>query len=414
MFTLKEFQDNAQKRLTALQENDLAVKAGKPEPHKVVGNAGLKETKAYSQFLQALGGDPTGVPNMKQNLKEMITSTDIIDQIPKVITGQMIEAAEPQYLAANFFTKVQAPAGGVAVIVPIIGEIFAKEMGEHEPYQESTPDTATLENAGVTIDIKKIGLKVSITEEAMTDYTWDIYNITLRKIAGAFVRFKEEKCMNEFSKHGHIVFDNALRGQNPAAGTTGLGEDGLPNNTLSIEDFLDLMLAAITNHRNPTDCIMHPLTWVVFARNAMIGAGMTWGALGGADVHPAGGTQGSPNAGMQNNMGPQKFILRPEQVQNRLPFALTMNVSPFVNFDKEKKLFDMYVIDRSNVGVIAQREEITMDNWNNPELDVQFVKARERYGVGISDHGLGIMVARNIAVAPSYPKTVPVLVRSVE
>jgi hypothetical protein len=414
MFTLKEFQDKAQQRLTALQENELAIQAGKPEPHKVAGNAGLKETKAYNQFLQALGGNPEGVPSMKQNLKEMLTSTDIIDQIPKVITGQMIEAAEPQYLAANFFTKVTAPAGGVSVIVPIIGEVFAKEIGEAEPYNEDSPDTATLENAGVTIDIKKIGLKVSITEEAMTDYTWDIYNITLRKIAGAFVRFKEEKCMNEFSKHGHIIFDNALRDQDPAAGTTGLGENGLPNNTLSVEDFLDLMLAAITNHRNPTDCIMHPLTWVVFARNAMVGAGMTWGALGGADVHPSGGTQGTPNAGMQNNMGPQKFILRPEQVQNRLPFALTMNVSPFVNFDKEKKLFDMYVIDRSNVGVIAQRENITMDNWNNPERDIQFVKARERYGVGITDHGLGIMVARNIAVAPSYPKTLPVLVRSVE
>ena len=133
--------------------------------------------------------------------------------------------------------------------------------------------------------------------------------------------------------------------------------------------------------------------------------------LGGADVHPWGGTQGTPGfAGMQNNEGPQKFILRPEQVQNRLPIPLTMNFSPFVKFDKEKKLFDMYVLDRNDVGVIAQREEITMDNWTDPERDLRFVKARERYGVGISGHGRGIMVARNLSVAPSYPKTLPIRV----
>ena len=412
---LEERLTKADNRIKALEENAAAVAAGQPAVHQIAGNANLKEMKAYRQFLKAMNGEAKGVPSVRQNLKEMLTSTDVIDMVPKVITGQMIEAAEPQYLAANFFTQVAAPAAGVTVVVPIVGEIFAKEVGEGEPYNEDAPDYSTMENNNLKIDIKKIGIKVSITEEAMTDYTWDVYNLTLRKIAGAFVRFKEEKCMNEFSAHGHIVFDNKIKDQAKAAGTTGLGEDGVPNNTLSVEDFLDLMLAAITNHRNPTDCIMHPLTWVVFARNSMIGAGMTWGALGGADVHPMGATQGTPNiGGLQNNMGPQKFILRPEQVQNRLPFALTMNVSPFVHFDKENKLFDMYVIDRNNVGVIAQREGITMDNWNNPERDIQYVKARERYGVGITDHGLGIMVARNIAVAPSYPKTLPIRVKALD
>ena len=61
---LKEFQDKAQQRLTALQENEKAIQAGKPAPHEIKGNAQLKETKAYAQFLQALGGNPEGVPSM--------------------------------------------------------------------------------------------------------------------------------------------------------------------------------------------------------------------------------------------------------------------------------------------------------------------------------------------------------------
>ena len=409
MVTLNERLEKAEKRLKAMKENEALKKQGKAPKYAIKGNIGMKEREAYKDFLSTLAGKETGKKSAMTSLKEMISSTDVIDMIPRVIEGEMIEAAEPEYLFSNLFTKVQAPSAGVTIVVPIIGEIFAKEMGEGEPYNEDAPEITTMENNRLTIDIKKVGLKVSISEEALSDYTWDIYNITVRKVGQAFARFKEEKCMDEASMHGHIVFDNALRDQKPEAGTTGLGEDGKPNNTLSIEDFLDLMLAAITNHHTPTDFFAHPLIWTVFARNSMIGAGMSWGALGGQNVNPSGGTQGSPNySGLQNNMGPQQFILRPEQVQNRLPFALNVNLTPFVKFDKEKKLFDCYVVDRNNLGVIAQREEITMDNWTNPERDIQYIKARERYGVGIQDHGLGIMVARNIAVAPSYPKTLPV------
>lgn len=199
------------------------------------------------------------------------------------------------------------------------------------------------------------------------------------------------------------------RDQEPALGTTGIGVDGQPNNTLAVEDFLDLMLAAITNNHTPTDFFAHPLIWTVFARNSMIGAGLGFGALGGQNVNPSGGTQGSPNyAGLQNNIGNQQFILRPEQVQNRMPVALTVNLTPQVRWDKEHKLFDCYVVDRNNLGVIAQRQDITMDNWADPMRDIQFIKAKERYGVGIQDNGLGIMVARNISADVSYPKTIPV------
>jgi hypothetical protein len=184
---------------------------------------------------------------------------------------------------------------------------------------------------------------------------------------------------------------------------------------MSVEDFLDLVLALMRNDMTPTDIIMHPLCWVIFAQNSMIGNGMTYGAFGGNQVHPWGAVQGTPGfAGLAANGEGQKFIMNPSQVQGRLPMPLTVNFSPFVKFDKKKKLFDMYVLDRNDVGVIAQREEIVMDNWTDPTRDIQFLKARERYGVAIKQHGSGVMVARNLAVKPSYPKTVPIRVRAVE
>lgn len=95
--------------------------------------------------------------------------------------------------------------------------------------------------------------------------------------------------------------------------------------------------------------------------------------------------------------------MTPDQVQNRLPVPMAMNFSPWVKFDKINKRFDMYVVDKTEVGIIAQREGLTTGNWTDPEKDIRNLKCRERYGIGILNNGRAITVARNIAVAPSYP-----------
>ena len=341
----------------------------------------------------------------RASLQEAISSTDTVKLIPKVIEGKLREAAEPEYLGTRFFQTVKVDEGNSAVyVIPVVGEVTAYEIGEGTRYKETSFDMTTLENATLEIRVKKIGVRVSITEEAIADSSWDILGINVRKMGRAMARFKEEMIFNAFSTHGHTVFDNAQRTAQPAAGTTGLGKDGQYNDTLSVEDFLDLTLALMGNGYNPTDVIMHPLTWVVFARNSMIGNGLTFGALGGNNVHPNGGIQGTPAAfGMANSGDGQKLIMTPDQVQNRLPVPMVINFSPWVKFDKLTKRFDMYVLDKSEVGIIAQKEGLTTGNWTDPEKDIRNLKAKERYGIGVLNNGRAITVAKNIAVAPSYP-----------
>ena len=341
----------------------------------------------------------------RASLQEAISSTDTVKLIPKVIEGKLREAAEPEYLGTRFFQTVKVDEGNSAVyVIPVVGEVTAYEIGEGTRYKETSFDMTTLENATLEIRVKKIGVRVSITEEAIADSSWDILGINVRKMGRAMARYKEEMIFNAFSTHGHTVFDNAQRTAQPAAGTTGLGKDGQYNDTLSVEDFLDLTLALMGNGNNPTDVIMHPLTWVVFARNSMIGNGLTFGALGGNNVHPNGGIQGTPAAfGMANSGDGQKLIMTPDQVQNRLPVPMVINFSPWVKFDKLTKRFDMYVLDKSEVGIIAQKEGLTTGNWTDPEKDIRNLKAKERYGIGVLNNGRAITVAKNIAVAPSYP-----------
>lgn len=347
------------------------------------------------------------------SIKETIMTTDVVDLVPRIIESKMIEAEDTQSVISPFFTKVQAGNTNGTVVVPIIGELQAHEVAEGGAYNDEAVEINTLEYNSIEVRPKKIGLKVTLSEEVIMDSYWDIMEANLSRIGGAMARYKDEWCAREFSEHGHIVFDNALAAQNPDAATTGLGEDSLPNNTLSVEDFMSMCLALMANDKTPTDVIMHPLCWLVFARNAMVGQGLTFGAMGAMNVNPFGTTQGTGGfAGLSNNMGPQQFVLNESQARFNLPMPINVILSSRVKFDKANKTFDMYVIDRNNIGAIVQREDLSVEKWTNPEIDVRIIKAKERYGIGIMDNGKGIAVAKNISAMPSYPR--PTVVRVTE
>lgn len=401
---------NVQNLRKAIEQQEKDFESGKTDKRPSVNQKTLDLTE---KMIRNIYGDYS---KGSATIKEALMSTDTVRLIPKVIEGQLREAAEPEYLASKFMNVIHVEGNNSAVyVVPVVGEIFASEVTEGGRYNEQNLDFNTVENGQLEIRVKKYGLKVTISEEAIQDSSWDIYGINVRKMGRAMARLKEENCFNAFSNHGHILFDNDKREQFPEAGTTGRDADGSYNDTLSVEDFLDLVLALMGNNRVPTDIIMHPLTWVIFARNSMIGNGLTFGAFGGSQVHPWGATQGTPGfAGLSSEEGPQKLIMRPDQVQNRLPVPLAINFSPFVRFDKLKKRFDMYCIDRSEVGVIVEREGLSTDDWNDPERDMRMLKVKERYGVGILDNGKGITVARNIAVAPTYPLPPEVRVQNLD
>ncbi len=401
---------NVQNLRKAIEQQEKDFESGKTDKRPSVNQKTLDLTE---KMIRNIYGDYS---KGSATIREALMSTDTVRLIPKVIEGQLREAAEPEYLASKFMNVIHVEGNNSAVyVVPVVGEIFASEVTEGGRYNEQNLDFNTVENGQLEIRVKKYGLKVTISEEAIQDSSWDIYGINVRKMGRAMARLKEENCFNAFSNHGHILFDNDKREQFPEAGTTGRDADGSYNDTLSVEDFLDLVLALMGNNRVPTDIIMHPLTWVIFARNSMIGNGLTFGAFGGNQVHPWGATQGTPGfAGLSSEEGPQKLIMRPDQVQNRLPVPLAINFSPFVRFDKLKKRFDMYCIDRSEVGVIVEREGLSTDDWNDPERDMRMLKVKERYGVGILDNGKGITVARNIAVAPTYPLAPEVRIQNLD
>ena len=403
---IKEFLEDVNTKRSA------AVEAAKKEglsPEKIT-----ESVKKYDMMKDMVGKlNKQNLSDKHFSIKETIMTTDVVDLVPRIIESKMIEAEDTQSVISPFFTKVQAGNTNGTVVVPIIGELQAHEVAEGGAYNDEAVEINTLEYNSIEVRPKKIGLKVTLSEEVIMDSYWDIMEANLSRIGGAMARYKDEWCAREFSEHGHVVFDNALAAQNPHAATTGLGEDSLPNNTLSVEDFMSMCLALMANDKTPTDVIMHPLCWLVFARNAMVGQGLTFGAMGAMNVNPFGTTQGTGGfAGLSNNMGPQQFVLNESQARFNLPMPINVILSPRVKFDKQNKTFDMYVIDRNNIGAIVQREDLSVEKWTNPEIDVRIIKAKERYGIGIMDNGKGIAVAKNISAMPSYPR--PTVVRVTE
>jgi len=125
------------------------------------------------------------------SIKETIMSTDTVTLIPRVIEGQLREAAEPEYLATRFMNviNVEGGNGSTVYVVPIVGEVTAKEVTEDGRYQEDSVEFSTLENSQLEVRVKKIGLKIRITEEAISDSSWDVLGINIRKMGTAMARY---------------------------------------------------------------------------------------------------------------------------------------------------------------------------------------------------------------------------------
>lgn len=394
-----------------LQESLNRIKALKEANAKAVAeNANGAKNKVIEEktfdLMEKMTRNMFGdVSQGRASIQEALTTTDTVKLIPRVIEGKLREAAEPEYLATRFFSTVNVDGGNSAVyVIPVVGELVAHEVGEGGRYREDYVDFNTIEESTLEIRVKKIGTRVAITEEAITDSSWDILGINVRKMGKAMARYKEEWIFNTFSQHGHEIFNNKIAHQMPQFGTTGRDEAGEFNGTLSVEDMLDMCLTLMSNGFTATDVIMHPLTWVIFARNSMIGNGMTFGAFGAGSVSPWNTIQGTPGPfGLQNNGEGQKLIMTPDQVQNRLPVPLAINFSPFVKFDKQAREFDMYCLDRSEVGVIVQKEGLSTENWTDPERDIRNLKCKERYGIGVLNNGRAITVAKGLKVATTHP-----------
>lgn len=313
-------------------------------------------------------------------MKEALTTQDASILIPKVMTSMIRDTVEPMYIGSKLLEKVRLTEGR-SMEFPSMGALRAHHIGETQSYPEETVDFQMHRTEEVRVG--KTGLITRVSEEMVRDSQWDVIGILVRKSAEAMMRLKEETIFNQFTSHGYRLFDNNIREQYPESGTTGLDKDGKENNTLSSEDMIDMFISIMSNGYNPTDVLLHPLSWSVFFKNDIMDS-LTHAALGGSQI--------------------TNLSITPDQVSGRIPFAINMQMSPFIPFNHKEKQFDMYVVDANNIGILLEKDALVIEEFNNPERDIQSIKMKERYGVGILDEGKAISVAANLAFERTYPE----------
>ena len=341
-----------------------------------------EEVNLLERIQAAMRGEDVDVPSIREFTA--LPSAQIL--MPNIVVKTARRAADPIYLASKLLKTVRTKNIGQVYVFPAIGPIRAYDVPEGAEVPAESVDWQIVEGA-LEVRVNKSGVRIQVSEELIQDSMWDVVSIMIEEAGRALARHKEQKIFTAFSKYGWTVFDNAIAAQNPEAATTGMDKDGNFNQTLSVEDFLDLIIAVMVNEFTPTTIIMHPLTWSAFAKSEL--AGMQ---VFGTPIYFG-------NSGTIDNLK-----LGPESIQGRIPFGLEVMISPFVPFDKENKRFDMYCVDRDNVGILLVREDIKTQQFDDPARDIRDIKLTERYGIGITHKGRGIAVAKNIAFDTSWPE----------
>lgn len=339
--------------------------------------------------------------SMVNELVDSITFEEVRQLIPAVMSEIVTEAAEPEAIGAKLLPTIEMPTA-LQVQFPMIGTIYdAEEVG---PGNEYPVRKFGLSSQGI-VRMGKFGLRVEIQEE-LTKFVegFDIMAMMLRAAGKAMIRTKEKRIFSHLTNAGVVTFDN-LSGT--TLNTSGVAPNGAQNGTLTLDDLVFMAGDLINNGFIPDLVIINGLAWSVFARVPELrefvmqnGGPLFQWPQGNGGVHPQGPQQ--PLAANWTTAPALATTYTPPQ-SNILGRGFRTAVTPYMRLVGDRAggaapLTDIILADSRYLGAILQMEGITTDEFNDPRIDVRSVKFKEYYAIAPLAEGLGIRVARNVAI----------------
>jgi hypothetical protein len=334
----------------------------------------------------------------------LVTDAMTTDQaailLPKVISSIVREAVEPMLVGTSLYTRIRFQ-GGTQITFPSASAIVAADIGPTEEYPEREMQFA----GQVTANIGKSGVKVRISDEMIRYSQFDVMGMHIRAGGRAMARHKETKIFAQINSAGVTSFDNS-GGSSLHGNTSGRDVTGTLNDTFTVDDLFVMYSDVITNGFVPNTLIMHPLGWLVFARDPVLRA---FGFANGGPIFQL--PQGNPGldpwntqglAAGANNSGLVGQKSTRVDVPNIFPTALTIIVSPFVTYNSGTNKTSIILCDRNELGLLVEDEALMTDSWDDPMRDIRAVKFRERYGLATLSEGRAIAVAKDVATVRGY------------
>jgi hypothetical protein len=355
-------------------------------------------------------------------LKDALATSDAAVLLPKVISNIVKEAAEPLLVGTSLLQRITYKAGQ-QITFPAVGAMEAADIPEGGEYLERN---IQIGGATVTANIGKSGMAVRVTEEMIRYSQYDVIGMLLRGAGRAMARHKEKKIFKMIASQGQRVFDNLTPAASIKGVMTGRSLSGAGNGSVTMDDLFDTIAQVMLQGFTPNTLLMHPLTWVTFVKDptlrafALASGGGTffasWQGSPAGQAPWANSSQGGLGVSPGQNLMPggnaaglaaSDLLEYPQTLTSRpvLPsyFGLPMSiiVSPFVPFDTARKLTDIYVFDRNELGALIVDEEITTEEFRDPRVDILKIKIRERYALAMLNEAMGCAVMKNVHIVPN-------------
>lgn len=359
---------------------------------------------ALAKELKLTDADKT---NMK--LTDILNHGDLSKYLPIAISEVVRQAAEPMLIATQLFTKI-AQKEGIFITLPAEGAMeMVDEVAAGAEY--GTEEITLGGGSVIRVDIRKYGLKLSLTEEMVDQSQYDVIAIWLKAAGKAFARRKNTNLFRLFENQGYTVVDN----KNPSASAlgrplSGKSSTGALNYSFGSEDFFDIYATMLTTGYVPDTIVMHPLTWALWCKDPFLKV-FAWRhgggpLIGGYDVQGVqrdtffGGLGKADRGADRGEHLPPDFKGTPVLPSwAQIPFKVM--VSPQVPINPIDKTTSIYFVDSANAGALVQAEEINQHQWSDPERDILNIKLREKYGMQIINEGKGVGVVKNVALVPN-------------
>jgi len=208
------------------------------------------------------------------------------------------------------------------------------------------------------------------------------------------------------TNEGATTFDNNVNNLQ----TSGRDSAGNGNATITLDDLLVMYANIVRQGFVPNALLMSPLGWLTFARDPILRA---FGfANGGPIFSPLQGQAGLAKSWYTGgvNVGPTAQATSMSStfsnVPNLFPAPLRIIVSPFCSYTAGSgataATTDIIMCDTNELGILVVDEDVTNEEWDDPNRDIRSIKFRERYGLGILNEGNAVAVAKNTSIAKAY------------
>ena len=369
--------------------------------------------KTIKAAEEALYGELTGrnysgerVAALGLNFKETLQTSDASIAFRRIIVNILQEPKEPALFLQNSVAEVMELPEDAPILIefPSVSALQAFDIDEGQNYPNSE---FAFGQGKVSMRIGKMGLTSSFTDEMIRHSMWNLLDMTMRAMANAINRKKEEKLFRTMTTFAKVVFDNQatvspfdnMSNPNFAANgsdfwTSGKDKDGTTNNaTMSYYDIIKMMGVILGDKYNASHFLAHPLAWPILAQDPLMHAAFYHGGQMGQGIWTR-NPQYDQQVAMPFNMTYVPYYA--------IPFVENNTLTGFASGFASCLTTDVYVIDSRNSLYLAQRGAIEMEDYDEWIRDAKVLKARQYAGVAAKDEGRGMVVAKNIRVVRNY------------